>query len=693
MAAPPPLLKTYNDAFALVAADPYQQNYGPLSHAFRSNNAPPDSNELYFRVASSDTTYPNAFLCVLRDDDGPTYCVIHAVCSYPGVLGQPSKWDELTFGFVGDVVAGSITSVEFPFEAFTIPDNYTNVPGSLERAREILDDNPENKMIGPFPDGDANIQQCMARPFFPLPPRYVNIFLGQRLPIREGFVKFSERLMETGDHLACPELSEWLLLSITQKTRDGANPPVLVGDFNVPLADAKLLTHRRQLLEKHLPGLVVPTAAETATELQEKMSNTLVRISEELVVSGERDERARQRSQAPKSVRKRFGSLYPLLLSLCGVDSEDELPPVWKKLAESGKQERQVLERELASLEQELGSPSRPLATPDLIMKIMSLMWGGRNYEDLTQGIHVFSIVVPEYNNANGDAAQDAQERSDAWDLVNDGGTTTLQDAEKVKKTKVVIPAGFVEGHAQLNSMGLLWVLLLGRTHPFVASYKRLMDLLNGRFSQFHVLFTNVDQARSATEPPSMLLFLRKVQILTTLYWQEAFSTGRLPYPEPEFVKPLRKLQQGDRGWFPLFPTKHYSRIKKPGKAITHGSEGGSVVSDLTGPTTSSGNTDPGGNKRTPLDKQTEQKNPQINSIFLPYLDKVNGEQVKTALARTGGGPQVTRNGRSINMCVSYHLKGKCWSGCQRKDDHGQHTPDEDNLLLNWCQAAYPADS
>jgi hypothetical protein len=91
-------------------------------------------------------------------------------------------------------------------------------------------------------------------------------------------------------------------------------------------------------------------------------------------------------------------------------------------------------------------------------------MWGGRNFEDLAQGIHVFSIVVPEYNNANGDASQDAQERSDAWDLVNDGGTTTLQDAEKVKKIKVVIPAGFVEGHAQLNSMGLLWVLLLGRT-------------------------------------------------------------------------------------------------------------------------------------------------------------------------------------------------------------------------------------
>ena len=67
MAAPPPLLKTYNDAFALVAADPYQQNYGPLSHAFRSNNAPPDSNELYFRVASSDTTYPNAFLCGCLD--------------------------------------------------------------------------------------------------------------------------------------------------------------------------------------------------------------------------------------------------------------------------------------------------------------------------------------------------------------------------------------------------------------------------------------------------------------------------------------------------------------------------------------------------------------------------------------------------------------------------------------------------
>ena len=82
----------------------------------------------------------------------------------------------------------------------------------------------------------------------PVPPAYANIFLGQRLPIREGFVKMSERLMESGDNQTCLELVEWLLLSITQQTQDGADPIVLTTRLNVPMADAKLHKQRRQLL-------------------------------------------------------------------------------------------------------------------------------------------------------------------------------------------------------------------------------------------------------------------------------------------------------------------------------------------------------------------------------------------------------------------------------------------------------------
>ena len=235
MTGPSPPLKTYNSLFAREDFDPYNRHYAPLLAEFLTSNGTPDSDELLFSVVTSATKFPNAFLCVLRDDDGPTYCLVHGVSNYQRVMGQPSKWDDLPFGFVGEVIDGAITTLQFPDIAFDLPSNgaYLNVPGSLERARELLDQNPDYSMLGPFPDGDANIQQCRTRFFIPVPPAYANIFLGQRLPIREEFVKMSERLMESGDNQTCLELVEWLLLSITQQTQDGVDPIVLTKRLNV----------------------------------------------------------------------------------------------------------------------------------------------------------------------------------------------------------------------------------------------------------------------------------------------------------------------------------------------------------------------------------------------------------------------------------------------------------------------------
>ena len=155
----------------------------------------------------------------------------------------------------------------------------------------------------------------------------------------------------------------------------------------------------------------------------------------------------------------------------------------------------------------------------------------------------------------------------------------------------------------------------------------------------------------------------------------------------------MEQLQQEDCSWVPSFATKYYSKVTKPvSKVPGAGSDGISAVTDPTtgtGSTTEGTPTPPSKTTRTAKDTQTEQRNPQISVVFAPYKDKIASMTVKQALGKAGNAPEVTRNGRTLSMCCSYHLKGKCWSACNRRDDHAPHNAEEDNLLLNWCQAAY----
>ncbi len=51
--------------------------------------------------------------------------------------------------------------------------------------------------------------------------------------------------------------------------------------------------------------------------------------------------------------------------------------------------------------------------------------------------------------------------------------------------------------------------------------------------------------------------------------------------------------------------------------------------------------------------------------------------------------PTVKRNGTDVPMCISYHLRGQCFSNCSQKADHAKHTNEEDVKLMDWCKKAF----
>jgi hypothetical protein len=40
-------------------------------------------------------------------------------------------------------------------------------------------------------------------------------------------------------------------------------------------------------------------------------------------------------------------------------------------------------------------------------------------------------------------------------------------------------------------------------------------------------------------------------------------------------------------------------------------------------------------------------------------------------------------------MCVSYHVRGRCWTTCSRSIDHRPHDARDDKELLQWCARAF----
>jgi len=73
-----------------------------------------------------------------------------------------------------------------------------------------------------------------------------------------------------------------------------------------------------------------------------------------------------------------------------------------------------------------------------------------------------------------------------------------------------------------------------------------------------------------------------------------------------------------------------------------------------------------------------------------PFANNVRTRSITDAIAAAGRPPpQVTREGRTMQTCLSWHVKGSCSRNCGRKADHGRNTPEEADTLYEWCQPAF----
>ncbi|CAJ1946534.1 unnamed protein product [Cylindrotheca closterium] len=82
------------------------------------------------------------------------------------------------------------------------------------------------------------------------------------------------------------------------------------------------------------------------------------------------------------------------------------------------------------------------------------------------------------------------------------------------------------------------------------------------------------------------------------------------------------------------------------------------------------------------------------NSTHVPELTQFRKLALATAVPKAeqkagSPPPEITHNGTKVQMCVGYHVKGKCWEKCPRAADHVAHSAQDTAKLVEWCKKAY----
>ena len=120
--------------------------------------------------------------------------------------------------------------------------------------------------------------------------------------------------------------------------------------------------------------------------------------------------------------------------------------------------------------------------------------------------------------------------------------------------------------------------------------------------------------------------------------------------------------------WLPILP-QHYYSITLP---------------KVLDPTTKTKIDDPNSKK-----KSSQVRNLNLSSCFEEFKTGIASNKFNEVIKKVEAPPAVKHDGKDVPTCVSYHLQGTCFKGCNCKADHSPHSQDEDDALYAWCKKAF----
>jgi hypothetical protein len=478
----------------------------------------------------------------------------HGLRKYSRQVLQTSPWDGQVFGYVQDIVAGSIQSVAFTDALFepTRGTTNTHVHATAKAIDQALSANPTEDLLPVVAAAEPGSVSSVTRHMMLLPPRYAPLVINRRLSPRQLWVELSTAIRNNDDEVGCAPLINWMKHALTRHNT-GRPTAVLLTSPVPPLADEALIIHRNEFLMRLLPGSDPsratgdPNAARIANYIRDA-------VEEQRIARNEQRDRY-EASRAPKSPAQYWPaeSCADLML-LCGVEHEDELPELWRMATSAGKRDRIAVDRAVQNTARRMAAVgAAPVVTPDLTKRIMGLMFVGSDPDDLSEGIQPFSMVIMDHHStATRTVTEQAREQSRNYDLVTSGDTnTTLADANRLRgTTKVNVTFDSIYCDAMLKGCYIILCSMLSSDHPVAVQYKMTLD----QYGNNKVMYMARIEAHCPAHPYAKVARYFQLRLVN---WFRNMQTSSVLLPPPLFDDMLRKLEVDNPTWAPTIPSAY----------------------------------------------------------------------------------------------------------------------------------------
>ena len=680
------LVTSYESFYRSDQADVYDGNYLGLMNAFKvagtvqgAESVANERRELLSGILQT-RELPQAVVTLLPSDH--KLLLVHRLYYFPKPMGnnEAKDWEEKVVGFVGDVMGTQLPqAVMLDVEVFGALPAAVRVLKTIA-VRVAMENNPTMDNFPPVSDLvlPENYDEVRTRYAMCVPPKYVNVLMGRRLTPREGFLEIERAVRENNDEEAMQPLLDWLRIAVTRGgVETTANSRVtLTHSPGVPMVTPELADKLQRLVRGDLPawqketptpqGVILPAASAQQMQLEQLLLAQLLK---------QQGPGINEDAEKPPSAH--FKGTINLLLRLTNRTEEKELPEIYHRWANSNKKEfRAVLQEVFDQNAVRLGLPE-PVATADLAMTISTLRFASADEDDLEQGLQPFAV---SYHSQKTLAEQSAL--NSLHDLLY-LGTPQLTDLWAMKAAnKLWIPTKLSQLVRTLKSFAVVLATVIGTEALLYQCYKaQIVDAFD------EVSPTLETYAERHPGQPVYAQIVRWLQLRFNEYWRQAQRNVGGPGNVPDFTTLYTAIKF--KNWLPPEIPFMYLRESEPmwvGGQIPTSTRGGGALASVGGPATSGSGvavqTIGDGKRSAPKSIKNEEVPDTIRGL------SANIGKIQKFLEVMGDGqpPQIPKNNKGQEMCLSWYLKGNCYSTCQRKDSHAKLNPAEEKRLSDFIK-------